>query len=114
LNWYSEQQLDRQPMPLVPGSGNGCLTYPEDGVIVPSIRLELLRESLQDYLYLEMLEALVAEFPDAPEAAQGRELLQLKWIGENLTDLPTDSRILLQQRELIAGCIEKLLAYKKR
>ena len=114
VNWYSEQQFNRQPIPRIPGDGNGCLTYPEDGIIVPSIRLELLRESFQDYLYLEMLEMLAAEFPDTPEAAQSRELLQLKWIGETLTDLPDDSRILLHQREMIAGCIEKLLAYRNK
>lgn len=107
LNWYSAQEASRRP-PRMPNDGNGCLAYPEGKDVVPSVRLELLRESMQDYCYLELLEQLLKARPDAPQAAAGRELLKLNWLGKKLTDIPDSPAKLLEAREAIASCIESL------
>gem|GEM_PF-6381986 len=44
-------------------NGNGCLLYPWDRMpyFIPSIRYEVLREGLEDYIYLQTLKGMIEE-----------------------------------------------------
>lgn len=62
--------------------GNGFLVYPEDGKVIPSLRLELLREGIEDLAHLRLAEKLAKARPDHPAAKKIAELLKLEWSGD--------------------------------
>jgi hypothetical protein len=57
------------------GGVDGMLAFPEDGQLIPSLRMELLRESYNDGRLITMAERLAAANPAAPEAKRVREML---------------------------------------
>lgn len=61
--------------------GNGFLVYPENGKVIPSLRLELIREGIEDLAHFRLAERLARENPDHPAAAKILELLKLEWSG---------------------------------
>ncbi|MBO7742068.1 MAG: DUF4091 domain-containing protein [Victivallales bacterium] len=105
LCWWGAQEFANRPLPRVPGDGNGILAYPEDQTLAASVRLEILRESLQDYLYLETLDNLVKAKPDAPAAARARKALELNWISDVMTELPADADVIRKAKAEIAQLI---------
>lgn len=106
------------------GNGDGRLFYPQgdandkdaDPIVeapIPSYRLELLRDGIEDYEYLVMLEKLTD--PSTPEgrtaaAKRYRKLLDIPETifkdGQNYSKNPQD---LLRYREKLAKAIEALL-----
>ena len=74
------KDFDRWPYRLNSGcDGDGLLAYPEDGRLVPSVRLALARQSIDDAKYLDMLRKALAGNPDHPAAARAREFLESNW-----------------------------------
>lgn len=103
------------------GNGDGRFFYPMNrdpngpdkstliGEPIPSIRLEFLRDGIEDYEYLVMLESLVAKHKAKAASNGSKKLLEVP--ESILTDIKTfnkDPRAILQQREKLAKAIEKL------
>ena len=105
--------------------GDGILFYPNNrhpnedrttaytGRPIPCIRLEIMRDGMEDYEYLTMLEAKIPAM-NASDAAKARDLLVLPpevFKDDNLetTDIwyIYDPQYLFQRREQIAALLEK-------
>ena len=100
------------------GNGDGRLFYPDNrnvgkdntphlGEAVPSFRVELLRDGIEDYEYLTILERLAKEKPS--KAAAARRLLQIPTsIYTDEQHYSKDPQSILQYRRRIAAAIQKL------
>lgn len=99
------------------GNGDGRLWYPSnrhpgeddspyaDGP-VPSIRVELLREGIEDYEYFQILKKL-ADRPGAP--AEAKALLEIpEDIIRDLTHYSFDPEPMMRHRAKVAAMIERL------
>ena len=100
-------------------NGNGSLFYPGPEGPVASIRLEVLRDGIEDYEYLARLRQLVTQVTTdetlmANEAtraliAQAEQLLAIDpQLVESMQTYNRDPKILEQHRAAIAELIEKL------
>jgi hypothetical protein len=102
------------------GNGDGRLYYPNNrnpntdtksyiGRPVPSIRLEFIRDGIEDFEYFSLLEKAVAKNPSHPLAKEAGKLLE---IPKNIyTDEKTYSKNpqdMLEYRKKIAGMLEEL------
>ena len=110
LCWWGAQEFSKRPYPRVPGDGNGILTYPEDQTLAASVRMEIIRESMQDYLYLETLDNLLKANPNAPCAERARKALELPWLSNVMTELPEDPQLIYKAKAEVAQLI---LEFKK-
>ena len=107
--------------------GDGILFYPHNrhpnedketaftGDPIPSIRLEINRDGIEDYEYFKLLEARIPSMTEE-DAATARDLLVLpeSVFMDDDADHPEkyfiqDPQFLLERRELIANLIEKYL-----
>ena len=105
--------------------GDGILFYPHNrhpnedkttaytGYPIPCVRLEILRDGIEDFEYLTMLEAAIPRM-SASDAAKARKLLVLPkeaYQDDSLTEKEAhtiqDPQILFQRREQIAALLEK-------
>ena len=111
--WWANLNLNTDPQ-SVNNRGDGILLYRDvrGGGYAPSLRLEIMREGVQDYLYLRMLQSCVDQAKSRPDAAghaeairQAEELLAVNWL-ENAQCVPLDENILLGQRDACARLIE--------
>ncbi len=93
--WEKNPWQDTQTYPG--GNGDGSLLYPGEEGPVSSIRWEIIREGIQDYDYLSLLEAKV-----------GKEKAKrwLDGIVENLTQYTQDPQRLEQRRIEIGKILE--------
>ncbi len=117
---YSDQLTQR-----LLAVGDGIFFYPHNrhpnedkttaytGYPIPSLRLETLRDGLEDFEYLTMLEANIPQMSSS-DAAKARKLLVLPpevFMDDNLetTDIwyIYDPQYLFQRREQIAALLEK-------
>jgi hypothetical protein len=112
--WGTNSSRNGQKWPKVPWTanafghynGDGYLLYPgEDGKPCSSIRLEALREGLEDYEYLWTLDDLVKKTEDAkifgPALEKARALLTLQAvIKENGSYAADPERYFVYRREL--------------
>ena len=89
----------------MPGDGNGILAYPEDQTLAASVRMEIIRESRQDYLYLETLDNLLKKYPDASCAERARKALELPWLSDVMTELPKSPDTIFKAKAEIAELI---------
>jgi predicted MPP superfamily phosphohydrolase len=94
-------------------NGNGVLYYPSVDGPVPSIRLEVLRDGIEDYEYLHLLGQLLEEARargvEPGLIAQAARLLTVDpALVESLRNYSKDPQVLLRQRDDIAFVIEKL------
>ena len=99
-------------------NGDGLLVYPgRDMTPIPSIRLEVIRDGIEDYEYLALLSRLVAKAktlptsdrPPAPLMRQAEELCTVpESISRSMTDYTADPQIVFDQRRKIADMIELL------
>jgi len=95
-------------------NGNGFLFYPAAEGPVPSIRLEVLRDGIEDYEYLNLLRMLVDK-KDAQNSASKARLAEAKALlslPESLVSSPRqytkDWQALLDYREELGNMIESL------
>jgi hypothetical protein len=105
ISWWGAQEFNKRPLPRVPGDGNGILAYPEDQTLAASVRMEIIRESRQDYLYLETLDNLLKKYPDAPCAERARKALELPWLSDVMTELPKSPDTIFKAKAEIAELI---------
>ena len=100
------------------GNGDGRFFYPLNrdksthlGSVVPSLRLETIRDGIEDYEYLVLLEKLISKAPrgKAKEIAVAKELLQIpQSIYTNEKTYNKDPQVLLEYRKKLAESILKL------
>lgn len=105
-------------------NGEGQLVYPgPDGICIPSMRLEIFRDGMDDYEYLyrlkELIERCEREDPE-PDLTQYRNLLQvesyllvkhpkeLTFTQENTVRYPDQPERFFTTREKLAIAIEEL------
>lgn len=89
------------------GGVDGLLVYKEGNGMIPSLRLELLRESYNDGRCLTLAERLAKANPGHPAAGRISEMLKLEWSG-NPRQADISDRELLQFRSRLADLIEEL------
>ena len=100
-------------------NANGSLLYPGPEGPVDSIRLEALRDGMEDYEYLVLLQQAVARVTSAPSLAdqpsvqtllsQARRLLAIDpALAESMRVYSEDSAVLQRNRSAIAELIEQL------
>ena len=95
---------------------SGTLYYPSAQGPVPSIRLEVLRDGIEDHDYLSLLEQLVARaratgIGDDALLGEAQELaLVPPEIVRSPTEYSRNPAALLARREAVAGMIERLQA----
>ena len=91
-------------------NGMGNLVYPgRNGKLLPSLRLENLRDGLEDYEYLVMLKKLVAEQGDTVLAKQAEKLLKVPAnVAVAVDNYSANPEHLINYRNKIALMIEKL------
>ena len=99
-------------------NGDGLLLWPgKDHEPLPSIRLEVIRDGIEDWEYLALLaerieraRALPADArPDAATLARAEELcLVPEEISATMTEFTKDPEVILQRRRAVAEMIERL------
>ncbi len=95
-----------------PVNGNGYLVYPGADGPVSSIRWETIRDGIEDYDYLVMLRARMADLEKRgsnPALLQrAKDALNLGPLVQDLVGFPRDPAVLLKKRQDIAALIVEL------
>jgi hypothetical protein len=94
---WNDPYLDWRPPVIWGMTGDGCLTYPTPDGPVSSIRLENIRDGLEDYDYLALL-------ADAKGRAAADEFVSR--LVKSQTEFSRDSAALYRVREEIAAQLE--------
>jgi len=99
-------------------NGDGLLVYPgRDMTPIPSIRLEMIRDGIEDYEYMALLERAVKKARALPKARRPSpetltEAVRLTRvpdaISRSLTDYTDDPTVIRSRRRRIADMIERL------
>ena len=92
---------------------DGVLMYREDNGLIPSLRLELMRESYNDGRYLTYAEELAKANPNHAASKKIMKMLKLEWSGNPRTCDITDKE-LLRFKSNLADLIEELEKDKKQ
>jgi hypothetical protein len=100
-------------------NGDGLLVWPGPGMTpYPSIRLEVIRDGIEDYEMLALLERCVraaealpvGRRPGASELGRARQLSVVPGeISRGFTQFTHDRRVLQERREAILGAVEGLV-----
>ena len=106
----------RDTMTYPDQNGNGSLFYPGEEGPVDTIRLEVLRDGIEDYEYFALLNALVSSLPGngrcGDPAGLRREAAGILAVGpeivRNLGEYTDDPRVLVARREKLGETIEHL------
>jgi len=97
-----------------PVNGNGYLVYPGAEGPVPSIRWETIRDGIEDYDYLVIVRAKMAELEkrggNAALLQRAKNILNLGPLVQDLVGFPRDPSMLLNKRREIAELIVDLNA----
>lgn len=89
-------------------NGDGQLIYPGPNGPLSSIRLECIRDGIEDYEYFYLLNEL-AQRAEGKDVAEVRKLLAVdSRVVKSLTDYTTDPHAILSARREIAAAIERL------
>ncbi len=95
-----------------PVNGNGYLVYPGSDGPVSSIRWETIRDGIEDYDYLVMVRARIAELEkrggNAALLQRAKDVLNLGPLVQDLVNFPRDPALLLRKRQEIAALIVEL------
>jgi hypothetical protein len=97
-------------------NGDGVLIWPgHDHQPLASIRLECIRDGIEDYEYLALLSRLIeraeAQQTDRELLSEARELATVpQTISEDMTTFTKDPEVLLTRREAVGDMIERLQA----
>jgi hypothetical protein len=102
-------------------NGDGVLMYPDEEFNpLPSIRLECIRDGIEDYEYISLLEKLVQEHKNSSELTpRKRQILNdaqdlcnvPENISKSMTAFTRDTKVLLERREKVADAIEEILKF---
>ena len=98
-------------------NGDGVLVWPgPDLTPWPSLRLEIVRDGIEDYEYLSLLDRCVRAAAERPEfdatlLARGKTLLDVPAdISRNMKEYTATAAPIQARREEVAGAIEALVA----
>ena len=91
-------------------NGMGNYVYPgKDGRILPSLRLENLRDGVEDYEYLVMLRKLIANSPESTLAKRAAKLLRVPaQVAQAVNCYSAEPENLMKYRNKVALMIEEL------
>jgi hypothetical protein len=94
-------------------NGDGHLIYPgPDGTPLSSVRLEALRDGMEDYDYLWLLQKglrmLEKAGVEAGVAAEARQWLESQQVVTSFTEWERDPEALLKARETLASLVERV------
>ncbi|MFO7973339.1 MAG: DUF6067 family protein [Candidatus Hydrogenedentota bacterium] len=99
-------------------NGDGALIWPgPDMTPYPSIRLEIVRDGIEDYEYFSLLERLLEQVKALPEDVRpapdllvraSQLLIVPEFISASMTDFTKDPETLLSHRAALAEMIESL------
>jgi hypothetical protein len=99
-------------------NGDGVLVYPgPDRMPVPSVRLEIIRDGIEDYEYLALLRRRLEQARALPEAQRpptalldhAEELCRVPpTISGSLTDYTREARDILDRRRAVGEMLERL------
>ena len=102
------------------GNGDGTLIWPgPDMTPYPSIRLEVIRDGIEDYEYLALLSRCVAKAKQLPEGERPDDALLKEAealcevpdeISESFIRYTKDSQVLMERRKKVGDMIEQLVA----
>lgn len=119
MSWFLTQENEKRPW----GNGDGRFIYPPESVFansdspnlekpVSSIRLESLRDGIEDYEYLVILENLINEKTERLSKQKlnyYKSLLEVPdSISKSLTEFTKTPEPILERRDEIAKAIEEL------
>ncbi len=94
------------------GNGDGSLFYPGEAGPIGSIRLEIIRDGIEDYDYLALLSELVGEAErkgmKLPLVKRARRLLDVSDLAPSWTEYTEEPERLERRRGEIARAIEEL------
>ncbi len=102
------------PESLVRRNGMGNLVYPgPEGKLYPSLRLENLRDGIEDYEYYRLLEKRLAELrrlnPASPLIAEAVALLTVPAdVAKEVNDYSRDPRGMMRQHDRLGQMIERV------
>jgi len=121
---FPQERLDFRDHPLfkntwVHVNGDGVLLYPgPDLKPYPSIRLEVIRDGIEDYEYLAILDELISKVEDIDKytTPQGQSLLnkakELAKVPQNISvdmkNYTKDANTILNRRKVVGDMIEQL------
>ena len=101
-------------------NGDGHLVYPgPDGRLLSSIRLESIRDGIDDYEYFHLLNTLARQAGKNPQTdkllvAKAKKLLEVQsQVVTSRTEFTTDPQVVLEARRELAGMIELLSRTEK-
>ena len=111
--YHRGQDPWQNPIGLVPNAnGDGYLLYPRDEGFVPSLRLKILRDGVEDFDLLKLLEQRVADMtartPQDPRLAEARSLLRLDDLTPGPRYYRRDPQPYLQWRAEVLAMLERL------
>ncbi len=90
-------------------NGNGLLCYPYEDRIVPTVRLFMLRDGIEDYEYLKMLEKYgQREDIDMSLRQEIKRLLNMSVLFDSFRRYTKNSQQLLERRHKIGELLDKI------
>jgi hypothetical protein len=109
---YWEKDPWQDPLTYPGGNGDGSLLYYGPEGPVDSLRWETLRDGIEDYDYLALLQAAVKRAATGRSAAEAQRraaaLLDVSPVTRSYTDYTTSPAAIEAQRERIARMIERM------
>ena len=106
---HQDQNPWQNPLGLVGNAnGDGYLLYPHDGGYVPSLRLKILRDGVEDYDLLTLLEQTAAVSSDPERLRAARQLLTLDELTRGPRTYSRDPRRYLDHRRQVIGLLEAI------
>jgi len=106
-DWARESHAD-----VTPANGYGLLIYPHESGPVPSVRLEAVRDGIEDYEYLVMLVERLGQAGARSElagvVADIGARTELSSVMQGMTEYTRDPKVLAAKRRIIGDAIVAL------
>lgn len=115
IDVHAGPYTDWDPASFVSGSakfnGDGLLLYAGEEGPLPSLRLANIRDGLEDYEYLKLLERLLVTTGRAGSPGEAKEQVKtyVRQVITSATDYTDDPALLRRVRDEVAAAIESLL-----
>jgi hypothetical protein len=110
---YWEKDPWQDPLTYPGGNGDGSLLYPGPDGPIDSLRWETVRDGIEDYDYLRLLEGLAQQTTDPGAQRRARELLDVSPVTRSFTDYTTSPETIETQRARLGRTIEHLTAGRR-
>jgi hypothetical protein len=108
---YWQKDPWQEPLTYPGGNGDGSLVYYGEAGPVNSLRWETIRDGIEDYDYLVLLESLVRQADEQRQrpglCRKGRRLLDVSPVTRSFTDYTTSPAAIAEHRLAVARLIER-------